>query len=228
MYRTKQKDKKMSITTTEYTGLEEAYNFLNKNLFNNTLPSCLITYQEKTRCYGYFFSNRFSNRLDTNTTTDEIALNPNHFKGRSDREILSILVHEMAHMHQFHFGNPSRGGYHSKEWADTMETIGLMPSDTAKPGGKRTGQRVGHYIIQGGLFEISVKLLVGNGFRLRWEGNVKNDSNVSKIKNKNKTKFTCSKCQQNAWAKPKASLICGICNKFMKSEYANSEKTAPE
>ena len=27
-----------------------------------------------------------------------------------------------------------------------METLGLIPSDTGRPGGKRTGQRMGHYI----------------------------------------------------------------------------------
>jgi len=26
-----------------------------------------------------------------------------------------------------------------------------------------------------------------------------------------KTKFTCPKCGQNAWAKPDATLICGVC-----------------
>jgi len=38
-----------------------------------------------------------------------------------------------------------------------MESIGLMPSNTGRPGGKRTGQRVSHYIIKGGLFEASFK-----------------------------------------------------------------------
>jgi predicted SprT family Zn-dependent metalloprotease len=221
LYRTKQKDKGMSITKTEYAGLEQAYNFFNDKLFKNNLPPCLITFQKKARCYGYFFSNRFSNRLNTNTTADEIALNPDQFKGRSDLEILSTLVHEMVHLHQAHFGKPSRGGYHNKEWAKKMESIGLMPSDTAKPGGKRTGQRVSHYIIEGGQFGKSTEDFLSKGFKLNWEGNINNDDNGAKGKNKNKAKFTCLGCKQNAWAKPKASLICGICKKVMKSENVN-------
>jgi hypothetical protein len=34
-----------------------------------------------------------------------------------------------------------------------MERIGLMPSATGAPGGRRTGQRMTHYIIRGGLFD---------------------------------------------------------------------------
>jgi hypothetical protein len=32
---------------------------------------------------------------------------------------------------------------------------------------------------------------------------------------KNKVKYTCAECGQNAWAKPDASLICGVCKKWM-------------
>ena len=40
----------------------------------------------------------------------------------------------MTHLEQAHFGKPSRNGYHNKEWADLMERVGLMPSDTGAPG----------------------------------------------------------------------------------------------
>jgi hypothetical protein len=33
---------------------------------------------------------------------------------------LSTLFHEKAHLWQHHFGNPSRTGYHNKEWAACM------------------------------------------------------------------------------------------------------------
>jgi len=220
MFRTIQKEKSMSITKVEYAGLEQAYNFFNNKLFKNKLPPCLITFQKKAQCNGYFYSKCFLNRADETTTTDEIALNPDQFKGRSDQEILSTLVHEMVHLYQAHFGKPSRNGYHNKEWANQMESIGLMPSDTGKPDGKRTGQTVSHYIIEGGQFEKSSESLLGSGFKLNWEGN----SNGSKSKNTSKAKFSCVDCKQNAWAKPKASLICGICEKVMKIENVNSKK----
>ena len=34
-----------------------------------------------------------------------------------------------------------------------MEAIGLMPSHSGKPGGKRTGQQMTHYILDGGSYD---------------------------------------------------------------------------
>jgi hypothetical protein len=58
----------------------------------------------------------------------------------------------MVHQEQDHFGKPSRNGYHNKGWGLLMERVGLMPSSTGKPGGKRTGQKVSHYILADGPF----------------------------------------------------------------------------
>ena len=99
---------------------------------------CLITLQRKSHTLGYFSSNRFSEALGQKLI-DEIALNPDHLEGRSTREALSTLVHEMVHLWQAHFGDVSRGGYHNAEWAAKMEEIGLMPSETGEPGGKNVG-----------------------------------------------------------------------------------------
>ncbi len=59
----------------------------------------------------------------------------------------------MCHLWQHHFGTPSRTGYHNKEWAAKMREVGLIPSDTGKPGGKDTGQKVSDYLEEGGRFE---------------------------------------------------------------------------
>jgi hypothetical protein len=44
---------------------------------------------------------------------------------------------------------------------------------------------------------------------LRWQSTV--DDPERKKKAASKTKYTCPNCDQNAWAKPDAGLICGIC-----------------
>ena len=59
------------------------------------------------------------------------------------------LVHEMVHLEQQHFGEPSRNGYHNRQWAEWMQRIGLHPSDTGAVGGKRTGQRVALHRAEG-------------------------------------------------------------------------------
>jgi predicted SprT family Zn-dependent metalloprotease len=57
----------------------------------------------------------------------ELALNPDHFIGRSDEEICPTLVHEMVHVWQHQHGQPSARGYHNQEWAVKMKALGLQP-----------------------------------------------------------------------------------------------------
>lgn len=146
-------EKLNTITSDEYAGFEGVYEWFNAQLFARQLPPCLITLQRKARSYGYFATDRFGHRVDAQASTDELALNPDTFVERSDKDILSTLVHEMCHCWQRHCGTPSRTGYHNKEWAMQMIAVGLMPSDTGAPDGKQTGQHVSHYIITGGPFD---------------------------------------------------------------------------
>jgi hypothetical protein len=116
---------------------------------------------------GYFAHERFENRADQ-STTDEIALNPKHILQRPPEATLSTLVHEMVHLRQHHFGNPGRGRYHNKQWGDMMSAIGLEPSSTGKPGGKRTGDRVSHWIVAGGPFDVACKAFLAKQDGLLW------------------------------------------------------------
>ena len=106
-------------TAKTYAALNRAFDFFNDRLFGGELPACLVTLQRKNKAYGYFAGGRFGSK-DGTEITDEIALNPSHFKSRTDEQSLSTLAHEMAHLWQHHFGKPSRAGYHNKEWAAKM------------------------------------------------------------------------------------------------------------
>jgi hypothetical protein len=66
------------------------------------------------------------------------------------------------------YGKPGRRGYRNREWARKMVEIGLMPSRTGKPGGKGTGENVGHYIRKDGSFYQACKQLLDTGFRISW------------------------------------------------------------
>lgn len=199
------------ITGKEYSAFEQAYDWFTGRLFGNRLPPCLITLQRHARSRGYFANDRFGHRTEAAAFTDELALNPDTFGSRSDKDILSTLVHEMVHCSQQHFGTPSRRGYHNKEWAAQMVAIGLMPSDTGAPGGKQTGQRVSHYIIEGGPFDEAAETLLASGFRLNWQSVNLAGETEKTAKAQSKTKYTCPSCGQNAWAKPDAALLCGGC-----------------
>lgn len=214
----------MTVTTDTYGTFEQAFDYFNKELFRSKLPPCLITLQRKKNSYGYYAPHRFKGRVNKGARTDEIALNPANFVGRSDEEILSTLVHEMVHHYQRLYGKPGRGRYHNPQWADLMMEIGLMPSSTGMPGGKVTGDHMSHYIKPGGIFEKACRQLLESGFRLHWEesdeeyvstrvkaGKPIDTPNPVDTSTSGRVKFTCPTCGLNAWAKPSALLLCGLC-----------------
>jgi predicted SprT family Zn-dependent metalloprotease len=205
-------------TQKTYKTLDDAYRFFNKRLFGGKLPGCLITMQRKAKAYGYFAGGRFGT-VDGKEVTDEIALNPSHFRERTTEQSLSTLVHEMAHLQQHHFGTPGRTSYHNKQWAQMMRAVGLIPSDTGAPGGREVGQKVSHYIEDGGRFAQACAELVKDGFDPfyveLWSAG---DAAKRRKKAASKTRYTCDSCGLNAWAKPDAALICGECDVPMLAE----------
>lgn len=195
-----------SPTEQAYTELRTAYEFFNEHLFSGALPPCLMTLQRKNNAYGYFSGNRWADRQGA--ITDEIALNPQHFATRSLEDVLSTLVHEMTHLWQHHCGEPGRRGYHNREWAAKMKTLGLMPSSTGAPGGKETGEKMSHYIVEAGPFaEVCAKLLA-SGLIISW---LERAGAHGTLPTPTRTKYTCPLCGLNAWAKPEVFLICGEC-----------------
>ena len=211
-------------TAKTYEGLTRAYAHFNAELFGGILPACLITMQRKAKAYGYFAGGRFGSR-DGKQVTDEIALNPTHFRERTTEQSLSTLVHEMAHLWQHHFGKVSRGGYHNKQWAEKMKEVGLYPSATGQPGGKEVGPKCSHYIIAGGVYARAFAALKAQGFDDffvdLWDD--EDAKKKAKTKKASKTKYTCPGCDCNAWAKPKTALVCGECRMDMVAEDADDE-----
>ncbi|MCB1509259.1 MAG: SprT-like domain-containing protein [Hyphomicrobiaceae bacterium] len=135
--------------------LQTLYAYFNKELFENRLPPVLITLQRKPGAGGYYSYRRFRNAKGGRI--DEIALNPNYFRKLTMRDLAAILVHEMVHLEQAHFGHPGAGGLHNAEWGKLMQRVGLAPSSTGRPGGQTTGVDMAHYIIKGGRFDIVAK-----------------------------------------------------------------------
>jgi hypothetical protein len=194
------------ITLKEYQGFQRAYDFFNRELFADTLPQVLVTLQRHANTRGYFSPERFKGRIDRQTV-HELALNPDNFTGRTDEMILSTLTHEMVHVWQETYGEPSRRGYHNRQWAGKMREVGLQPTSTGDSGGMETGQSITHYIIPEGLYAKAYAKLAASGYQLHWQSLPA----VGSAKKSSKNKFTCPECGQNAWAKPGARLICGEC-----------------
>lgn len=226
----------MDTPTDEMYGtIARLFDRFNQELFEGKLPLPMLTLQRKTRTFGYFHQDRFVGR---NGTADELALNPEYF-GLGDQETLQTLVHEMCHIWQHHFGSPGRTAYHNKEWGDKMESIGLMPSSTGKPGGKRTGEKMADYMIEGGHFHLILQDLESEGTTIHWKDRYqRGQSNTVSVlpvpgagasgsgqgsdgsgldlpgpkpSSKNKVKYHCGDCNLNVWGKPGMNLVCGDC-----------------
>lgn len=156
----------LTPTIETYDELQRAFDHFNGALFGGLLPHCLITLQREHRTRGYFSKSRFVRRCGRRV--DEIAMHPGYFAVRPIRDTLSTLAHEMVHLWQSGFGRPGRRGYHNREWAERMEAVGLVPSDTGAPGGKRTGERMSHYVAEGGPFDVACTDLMTREFTLSW------------------------------------------------------------
>jgi predicted SprT family Zn-dependent metalloprotease len=203
-------------TGETYKALQEAYDHFNNKLFNDALPQCLITLARHKGAYGYYAENRFGDTQDaTASKVDEIALNPQGFN-REAKAVLSTLVHEMVHLQQAHQYKSPRGGYHDKQWGTLMEAVGLVPSSTGEPGGKRTGQKVSHYIVKGNQFDKACDELLANGFiKLLADIWAKTPKVAKKA---TRAKFTCPVCGLNAWAAPGSKFLCHDCEEVMEEE----------
>lgn len=215
------------LSGRQYHLLQSAFDFFNVRLFAGELPQVLLTLHRHKKAAGYFWAGRFTLR-DTkeDRIVHEIALNPECFLEAIPTErTLSTLGHEMAHLWQEEFGKKvPRKCYHNKEWADKMEEIGLMPSTTGEKGGKRTGQRCSHYIIERGPFAVAcTRFLEQAGNAILVNAVPKITVATTNDKKKLKACFECLICKQKAWAKPTAKIVCGVCNRPMLSKNPNVE-----
>jgi len=170
-YPTFTKRSAVAPTVEVYQALQQAYQHFNENLFDGQLPNCLISLQRTKKSRGYYSPQRFAKGDKTVGEiqySDELALNPEYFGVRTIEQTLSTLVHEMCHVWQGHVGTPCRLSYHDREWSKKMLSVGLQPSDTGQPGGKPTGQKMGHFILPGGRFEEATKTLLTQEWTLDW------------------------------------------------------------
>jgi hypothetical protein len=231
------KKKKHLSTPTEqqFNSLNGAYKYFNGQLFNNELPGCFLNFSRHRGSHGFLAPERWKRVDGDDFDTHEISLTPTTLY-RTPIEIFSTLVHEMCHLWQWEYGNPSRNGYHNKEWAAKMKEVGLIPSHTGKPGGKETGQRMTHYIEEGGPYQkafekmperyiLPFTSLDGEVMKTMIEmGGSSSGSDDEKDKRKErlrklrppsrkKTKYSCPGCKANVWGKPGLKIVCKGCDK---------------
>lgn len=154
-----------------YQSLEQAFDFYNKELFEGKLNKVFFTVRsgenkdKKTQILGYYWQNIFAYQKKP---ISEIALNISTFGDCSTVEVLAVLVHEMTHQWRAEVSSepydPNRLGGHDEIWGNKMQQMGLVPTNTGIPGGKRTGKQMMHYIADDGLFQQKTLELIKAGF----------------------------------------------------------------
>ena len=155
-----------------YGALTDAFDHFNAELFGGQLPRPILTLGTAGPDLGGHFArglwganSRWKMRADEERV-DEIALDMVLRDCRSDEEFLSMLVHEMVHAWQSHFGTRSLDR-HNPEWRGKMLALGLEPVDMSKfytdlPPGAGVGQKV----LPGGHFDTAAVTLLASDFAL--------------------------------------------------------------
>ncbi len=155
-----------SPTLTLYSALQASFDHFNLRLFGGALPHCLLTLRSASRVYGYHHAGRFIS--PDGKVMDELGMHPGFFTLQPIEAVMSTLVHEMVHHWQHHAGTSSPSNPHNREWADKMVSLGLQPSSTGLPGGKKTGRSMSDYILPDGPFLVACRDLLAEGFTLPW------------------------------------------------------------
>lgn len=238
----KKADKKGSISGQLHDDFQYAFDWFNNHLFEGKLPRPFWVTVRKRNVLAHYAPKRWASQDDKNgnapVVVDEMGINPDYMLLRGVEDFLSSIVHEMMHQWQESFAETKpRRGYHDAVWADAMEAVGLMPSSTGAEGGKRTGQSMDHYIVDG-KFRDACRVLLDNGYGIRWAGAIEEfhgagaafipaiekwgiegvgEKPKPKAKAQTRAKFVCPKCEAKAWAKPTASLMCGDCKEVMEA-----------
>jgi len=198
-------------TKAVYDTLYAAFDHFNAELFDGRLPPAIIVLHRKRNAHGYFWQDMWQVQGEENAQMSEIALNPESM-GRTPKEVLSTLAHEMVHHEQHCFGKPSKTG-HNKEWCEWMERIGLTPVGVGNCAGKRSGRNFTHTIDEGGRFDAACDEAIARaGFDMSL---FSKRVGVLRKADRSKVKHTCPECGNNVWGKEGIYVRCGDCEQVM-------------
>lgn len=228
----KKKEIKMKKTAInpaieQSTGISDVTDYLNEHLFEGKLPRAMVIFTRNPKVIGGYFSP--SKWFNSNgQAVDEVAINANTMVEGDEIELFQVLIHELSHQWQFHRGTPGRGGYHNREWADFVMSIGLKPINVQDPDAE-TGDSITTVLITGGK---AMKVLAGMPEELtipfyseilgdptvpapddnKGDG-IPDETPVPKPKSGSRTKYTCSQCGTNLWGKAELHIQCIPCER---------------
>lgn len=201
--------KKQSPSVELATSYQLIYDYYNeqlfRKLFGQPLPRPILNFSRRRNSAAFYAPKSWKN--SDGKHVDEISLVP-EWTGRDPKQVLSSLVHEMAHMLDDINGTAAKNGYHSRAWFKIMKSLGL-------PGKILTTMfSVSHDIEPGGAFELAYKAMPKNlvlpftTSRPAQEGGglVRKQTTQGR-----RARYECPQCALVAYAKFGALLVCGEC-----------------
>lgn len=215
-----------SPTAELYADFDFIRHYLTDRHFAGSMPPCVVTFNRRPRGIAYIGADTFENIVGE--TAHELSFNIAKLRQHDDRFAMSVVacalvgVWRQTHGPRGKGNRPPTKGYCDRSMASKMEEIGLVPSDTGTPDGKkRTGYGISYYIAEGGPFDLDARELLATGFRIRWRDHpsqlprIEHDEASSEgapQKKATRVRFECPECEQLAWAKATAVLECGVCH----------------
>ena len=201
-----------------YEILEWHYTLLNLQLFDGELNKCHFSISRISHSLSYCEPYKWMVKNKKNTARHEIVLTLKALRFNTEK-FCALLVHQMCHLWQHQVGKPSRSGYHNKQWASKMLSLGLLPTDNGRRNGKSTGQSVTEMIIEDGRF---VKLFNDYQHKLCELNLVLTSFAIHQMRQrkpkdgKSKKAYRCHQCGLVVWGKEGLDLICKSCNRTLK------------
>lgn len=176
-------------------------------IFGEPLPRCVLNLSRKRNATAFFAPSSWVDPI-SNEHLDEISLVP-EWTGRDPRDVLSSLVHEMAHQRDHLYGTAGKNGYHSQTWAKLMARLGLPEYVRSK-----SRIKVSHTIDPNGAYavayqkmprELTLPFQTTNPMHLV--------SGVPKTEaHGGRAKYICPGCGDNVRGKGGMKLMCLDCN----------------
>jgi len=178
-------------------------------VFGQPLPHLVLNMSRKRGALAYFQANVWKDHKGENHS--EISINPEANSARDERDVLSTLVHEMAHFLDHLDGTSCKGGYHGKSWFRIMAQLGLQGRALSS-----SMQKVTHDIIEDGPFAIAFANMpstIGMPFQAAYgtRGVAPRKPTAMGMR----ARHQCPVCQEIARGRFSANFVCGQCNEPM-------------
>lgn len=207
--------------STTYSGavlyLNEVFDLLNKEFFENTLSKPTITIQSTPKALGHFTTDDIWD--SSSGRTHEVNIGAGTL-GRPIAAVVTTLLHEMVHYYNHTRGvqDCSRNGtYHNKSFKKAAEEHGLVVKKDGNHGWACTspGERVLDFVARNNLTDIQLNRTEAGGSRSTGSAMLTGTDTLPETPKSSTRKYVCPRCGNSVRATKTVNIACMDCNRQM-------------